>query len=104
MNPDEQKKMVAVEASHLVKDGTVIGIGTGSTVKYFIDELGKLVRSGMKLKGVPTSVDTAIRARQVGIEIDEHYSGIIDLDVDGADEIDPQGNLIKGGGGALLRE
>lgn len=103
-SPDEMKKVAATEALKLVKDGMVLGLGTGSTVKYFLDGLGEMVKKGTRITGVPTSEDTARIAREHGIHVDENFTGKIDLDVDGADEIDSQGNLIKGGGGALLRE
>ena len=82
-----------------------LGLGTGSTAKHFVDLLGEKVRAGLKVIGVPTSEATRTQAEQCGIplttldEVDR-----LDLTVDGADEIDPALNLIKGGGGALLRE
>lgn len=104
ISSEELKKLAATEALKLVRDGMVLGLGTGSTVKHFLDGLSVLVSRGFKITGVPTSRETARIARNYGIEIDEDFSGLIDLDVDGADEVDPEGNLIKGGGGALLRE
>lgn len=101
---DSLKREAAMESLKFVEDGMVLGLGTGSTVRYLLDGLSELVKQGLKIKGVPTSKDTARRARELGIDVDENFSGIIDLDIDGADEIDSQGNLIKGGGGALLRE
>lgn len=98
------KKAAAEEALKLVKDGMILGLGTGSTVKFFLEGLSGLVRNGIKVKGVPTSKETARLGRELGIDIDENYAGEIDLDVDGADEVDSNGHLIKGGGGALLRE
>ncbi len=103
-NGDDLKKAAAMEALKLVSDGMVLGLGTGSTVRFFLDGLSKMVQNGLKVKGVPTSYETAILGRELGIDIDESYSGELDLDVDGADEADPSGHLIKGGGGALLRE
>lgn len=82
-----------------------IGIGSGSTVLYFIEALGEKVRNGFNCKGVPTSLQTLSLARQHGIpmlELNEVEK--IDIDIDGADEIDEQFCLIKGGGGALLQE
>ena len=82
-----------------------LGLGTGSTAKHFVDLLGEKVRAGMKVIGVPTSEATRAQALACGIplttldEIDH-----LDLTIDGADEVDPALNLIKGGGGALLRE
>lgn len=98
------KKTAALESLKSVKDGMVLGLGTGSTVVHLLDGLAKLVKKGVKVTGVPTSKETARRARELGISIDENFTGIIDLDIDGADEIDKAGNMIKGGGGALLRE
>ena len=82
-----------------------LGLGTGSTAKHFVDLLGEKVRAGMRVIGVPTSEATRAQAEQCGIalttldDVDR-----LDLTVDGADEVDPALNLIKGGGGALLRE
>lgn len=106
MNADveSQKKSAALEALKLVKDGMVLGLGTGSTVRYFLEGLSILVTKGYNITGIPTSKETARLARNLGISVDENSMGRIDLDVDGADEIDSSGNLIKGGGGALLRE
>lgn len=101
---ESQKKSAANEALRLVKDGMVLGLGTGSTVKYFLEGLSLLVARGLDVVGVPTSKETARIARNMGITVDENHIGSIDLDVDGADEVDADGNLIKGGGGALLRE
>lgn len=101
---EELKKMAARESLKLVRDGMVLGLGTGSTVSYLLDGLCELMGQGINITGVPTSRDTARRASDMGIKIDENFSGTIDLDIDGADEIDSLGSLIKGGGGALLRE
>lgn len=103
-NAESLKKVAALESLKLVKDGMVLGLGTGSTVKFFLEGLSTLVAKGFKITGVPTSRETATLARNFGIDVDEDFSGNIDLDIDGADEIDSSGNLIKGGGGALLRE
>lgn len=103
-NGDSLKRAAAEEALKLVEDGMVLGLGTGSTVKFFLEGLSKKVKAGLKVKGIPTSKETARMGRELGIEIDESYSGELDLDVDGADEADSRGHLIKGGGGALLRE
>ncbi len=104
VNQDELKKMAATEALKYIKSGMSVGLGTGSTVKFFLEGLSLLVKDGMKITGVPTSVETARIARTLGITFNDEFTGKIDIDVDGADEIDPSGNLIKGGGGALLRE
>jgi ribose 5-phosphate isomerase A len=105
VNMDELKRQAAAHALTQVRDGMKLGLGTGSTAKHFVDLLGEKVRAGLNVVGVPTSEATRIQAEQCGIplttldEIDR-----LDLTVDGADEIDPAFNLIKGGGGALLRE
>src|SRR5437868_14763739 len=102
---DEMKRQAAARALEEVRDGMRLGLGTGSTAKHFVELLGEKVRAGMKVIGVPTSEATRADAVRCGItlttldDIDR-----LDLTVDGADEIDPLLNLIKGGGGALLRE
>ena len=99
------KRQAAARALEEVRDGMRLGLGTGSTAKHFVDLLGEKVRAGLKVVGVPTSEATRAQAEQCGIalttldDIDR-----LDLTVDGADEIDHALNLIKGGGGALLRE
>lgn len=98
------KKIAAMESIKMVEDGMILGLGTGSTVRYLLDGIADLVKNGYKLVGVPTSKETAGHAVELGIPVDENFAGTIDLDIDGADEIDVNGNLIKGGGGALLRE
>ena len=82
----------------------LLGLGSGSTAKYFTEGVGRLVASGMKLRCVPSSRATAEMAAELGIPIVQELVGEIDLAVDGADEVDPALNLIKGRGGALLRE
>src|SRR6195256_5404640 len=102
---DELKRQAAARALEYVRDGMKLGLGTGSTAKHFVELLGERVRAGLKVIGVPTSEATRADAVRCGIalttldEIDR-----LDLTVDGADEVDPDLNLIKGGGGALLRE
>jgi ribose 5-phosphate isomerase A len=99
---DRQKRAAAAEAMKLVKPGMTLGLGTGSTAAHFIDLLS---RAGFAVAGVPTSEETRRRAEGAGVEIiDADETTIIDLAIDGADEIDGRRNLIKGGGGALLRE
>jgi ribose 5-phosphate isomerase A len=100
-----EKKEVGEKAVDYVKDGMVIGLGTGSTVFYTISMLGKLVQQGLSIKGIPTSKKTEKLAIEVGIPlISFNQIEKIDLAIDGADEVDSNLNLIKGGGGALLRE
>ena len=102
---DQLKKAAALKASEFVRDGMVVGLGTGSTAKHLLVALGEQVRAGMKLRGVPTSQETAALAKQAGIPlIDAENRWEIDVAIDGADQVDPHFNLIKGGGGALLKE
>ena len=102
---DQLKKAAALKAVGFVRAGMVVGLGTGSTAKHVVAALGELVRDGMKLRGVPTSQETAMLARQAGITlIDSDNRWTIDVAIDGADQVDPMFNLIKGGGGALLKE
>ena len=102
---EKEKEASGRAAARLVRDGDVVGLGTGSTAYFAIIALGERVKEGLKIVGIPTSSQTADLARAVGIPLatlDEHPE--IDITIDGADEVDPKLNLIKGGGGALLRE
>ena len=101
---EELKRAAAEKALELVRDGMLLGLGSGSTVRYFTEGVGRLVADGMKVRGVPTSRETAELAAEVGIPILTELVGEIDLAVDGADEVDAALNLIKGRGGALFRE
>ncbi|HEY6117998.1 MAG TPA: ribose-5-phosphate isomerase RpiA [Candidatus Dormibacteraeota bacterium] len=101
---DDLKRAAADKALELVQDGMLVGLGSGSTARYFTEGVGRLVADGMKVRGVPTSRDTAELAARSGIPIVTELVGQIDLAVDGADEVDPSLNLIKGRGGALFRE
>lgn len=102
---DTFKRAAALKAVDYVKDGMVVGLGTGSTAKHMVIALGEKVRAGMTLRGVPTSQETATLAKQYGITlIDQDNRWVIDVAIDGADQVDPAFNLIKGGGGALLKE
>lgn len=99
------KKLTGEKATEYIEDGMIIGLGTGSTAYYAIKKVGELVRNGLKVKAVPTSKETAELAAEEGIELVELADvESLDLTIDGADEVDPDFNLIKGGGGALLRE
>lgn len=102
----EQEKEAAARASlQFIKDGQVVGLGTGSTAAYFIKLLGEKVKNGLHIRGIPTSVRSRELALSLGIPLttlDECQE--IAVTVDGADEVDPQLRLIKGGGGAMLRE
>jgi ribose 5-phosphate isomerase A len=102
---DVEKEAAARASLRFVRDGNVVGLGTGSTAAYAVRFLGEQVRAGLKIHGIPTSVHTKELATSLGIPLttlDEDQQ--IDVDIDGADEFDPQLHLIKGGGGALLRE
>lgn len=102
---DQEKQAAAREAVKLIEPGSIVGLGSGSTATHAIRFLAERVRDGLKITGVPTSQKTKHLAEQLGIPLttlEDHPQ--IDIDIDGADEIDPQLNLIKGGGGALLRE
>lgn len=101
---DDLKRAAAEKALELVRDGMLLGLGSGTTVRYFTEGVGRLVADGMKVRGVPTSRATAELAAANGIAVLEEIVGQIDLAVDGADEVDGALNLIKGAGGALFRE
>jgi ribose 5-phosphate isomerase A len=101
---EAQKQAAAERALELVKPGTIIGLGTGSTARYFIEGLARKVRNGLRVQAVATSVETRAQAEAGGIPLTDRVDGSLDLAVDGADEIDPAVNCVKGRGGALLRE
>jgi len=99
------KKQVGYEAAKYVKDGMIVGLGTGSTAKYAVEAIGKMVANGLQIKAVPTSKATAKQARELGITLlDINEVEYIDVVIDGVDEIDPEFNATKGGGAALFRE
>lgn len=105
MTADEQKKAVGYAAMDYVKDGMKVGLGTGSTAAWFVKAIAEAVKDGMKLTLVSTSVQTTVLAQSLGLVIrDINDVGTLDVCVDGADEIGDGLALIKGGGGALLRE
>jgi ribose 5-phosphate isomerase A len=102
---DASKKRAADNALDLIRDGHVVGLGTGSTAKFAIEGLGRLIREGLSVRGVPTSTATERMAREVGIPlVDLNEAVTVDITLDGADEIDADFNMIKGGGGALTRK
>jgi ribose 5-phosphate isomerase A len=101
---EAQKQAAAERALELIRPGTIIGLGTGSTARYFIEALAGKVRNGLKIQTVATSAESRTQAEAGGIPIIERVDGSLDLAVDGADEIDPAVNCVKGRGGALLRE
>lgn len=105
MANDREKEAAARASLRFVRDGDIVGLGTGSTAAYAVRFLGEQVRAGLKIRGIPTSVHTQELAARLGIPLttlDEIQQ--IDVTIDGADEVDPGLRLIKGGGGALLRE
>lgn len=105
MANDQEKEAAARASLKFIQDGQVVGLGSGSTATHFIRLLGAEVKNGLRIRGIPTSQRSDELARSLGIPIitfDECQT--IDVTVDGADEVDPQLRLIKGGGGALLRE
>src|SRR2546423_7254290 len=101
---EAQKQAAAERALQLVKPGTIVGLGTGSTARYFIEGLAARVRHGLTVQAVVTSLESRALAEAGGIPITDRADGSLDLAVDGADEIDPAVNCVKGRGGALLRE
>ena len=101
------KKEAAIQAVEFLQSGMVIGLGSGSTVQYALKEIGNRISAGVlkSVVGIPTSNKTAAIAQEMGIPLaalDDFP--VVDVTIDGADEVDPELNLIKGGGGALLRE
>lgn len=105
MSQDRAKRNAAEEAVKFVKDGMIVGLGTGSTAKIVVDLIGEKLSKDFKIKGMPTSIKTKQQAEKLGIElINIDDQDVIDLAIDGADEVAPDMSLIKGLGGALLRE
>jgi len=105
MDPELSKKSAAAKALEYVEDGMVLGLGTGSTANYFIEFLSKKIKEeNLKIVGIPTSKRTQELATRLGIKLSTLEQHQPDLDVDGADQIDAEFNLIKGGGGAHTRE
>ena len=105
MNNDAYKRAAAARAVEFVRQGMRLGLGTGSTAKHFVELIGERVRAGLDVVAVPTSEATLADAKRCGIALTTlDDTPQLDLTVDGADEIAPDLSLIKGGGGALLRE
>ncbi len=105
MTQDQSKLLAAKRATDLISDGMKVGLGTGTTSTFFIKELGKRVRSGLRITAIATSAESAKLATEQGIDLTNFDdSPVLDVNVDGADEIGPGLSLIKGGHGALLRE
>ena len=105
LDVEAQKRAAAEAAVALVKEGNIVGLGTGSTAKYAILKLGDMAEDGFEVRGVPTSMATANLAKEHGIALTslEEFPEI-DITIDGADEVDPDLDMIKGMGGALFRE
>src|SRR5262245_56211695 len=102
---EELKRQAAVAALEGIKDGMIVGLGSGSTASLFIRELGARVKAGLKVKGIPSSEDSGRLAEELGIpltNLQDHP--VIDVTVDGADEVSESLDLTKGLGGALVRE
>lgn len=105
MSTEHLKKIAAEKATEEIREGVVVGLGTGSTVYYALLKIGSMVRNGLNIIGVPTSSDTEKIATEQGIPLSTLAAHpIIELTIDGADEVDVHLNLIKGGGAALVRE
>lgn len=105
MSTDAVKKAVGYKAAELVENGMRIGLGTGTTAFYFIEKLGQRCREGLKVHAAASSTGSLEQAKKEGIPLlDIDTTTSLDLTVDGADEIDPKKRMIKGGGGALVRE
>jgi len=105
MDQGALKKMAADAAVEYVKDGQIVGLGTGSTFRYVVAKLAERIKKGLRIRGVATSLETARLAKEAGISLlADDAEWVVDLALDGADQVDPRLNLIKGGGGALLKE
>ncbi len=106
MDPrDHAKELAAQKALEFIQDGMIVGLGSGSTATHFIKLLGARVQQGLRVRGIPSSKNSEILAKSLAIPIiDFQQTSTIDVTIDGADEIAPGLALIKGGGGALLRE
>ncbi|KAJ0830871.1 putative ribose-5-phosphate isomerase [Helianthus annuus] len=107
LTQDDLKKIAAYKAVEFVESGMVLGLGTGSTAKHAIDRIGELLHQGKltNIIGIPTSKKTHEQALSLGIPLsDLETHPVLDLAIDGADEVDPHMNLVKGRGGSLLRE
>ncbi|MDD1716427.1 MAG: ribose-5-phosphate isomerase RpiA [Methanolinea sp.] len=104
-SPDHAKRLAGIRAADMVEDGMVVGLGTGSTVFFAMERLSERISAGLEFTGIPTSFQAAIRARELSIplsDLDAHP--LLDLALDGADQVDPHRRLIKGRGAALTRE
>lgn len=102
---NDPKAIAGTYAANLVQDGMIVGLGTGSTSRFAILRLGERVKEGLQITAIPTSEASAQLARELGITlVDFEHTHHLDITIDGADEIDEHFYMVKGGGGALLRE
>jgi ribose 5-phosphate isomerase A len=104
---DLYKKQAAEKATEYLQDGMIVGLGSGSTANFAIQRVAELLKNGQlnNIRAIPSSLSSEKKARQLGIPLTDFTQHTeIDITIDGADEVDPRLNLIKGGGGALLRE
>ncbi|MDG5472242.1 ribose-5-phosphate isomerase RpiA [Jeotgalibacillus sp. ET6] len=102
---DRYKQNAGEKAASFVQDGMIVGLGSGSTMYWMIKKLGEMVHNGLTIQGIPTSLQTEKWAKEFGVPLTSFAQNpVIDLAIDGADEIDPEFRLIKGGGGSLVRE
>ncbi len=102
---EQEKRLAAAKGVEFIEDGMRVGLGSGSTASYFVGLLGERVRNGLRIQAIPTSLRTQSQARKAGIPLTSFAEiRCLDVTIDGADEIDGELNLIKGGGGALLWE
>jgi ribose 5-phosphate isomerase A len=105
MANDQEKELAARESLKFLRDGQIVGLGSGSTAAYAVQYIGEKVKAGLKIRGIPTSESTQALAISLGIQLTTlEEEPEIDVTIDGADEFNPQLQLIKGGGGKLLRE
>lgn len=101
----DAKKNAAEKAAGLVREGMTVGLGSGSTANYAIEKIGERMKQGLKIRAVATSIKSENLARSLGIPVlDPQDIDTVEIALDGADEVDKKGNLMKGGGGSLLRE
>jgi len=99
------KKLAAEKAVDYIEDNMIVGLGTGSTIEFTLKKLGEMIKDGLNIKGIPTSLRTKKSATNYGIPLTDFKENVeIDVTIDGADEVDSNLYLIKGGGGALARE
>src|SRR3989454_5580286 len=99
MDQGTLKKMAADAAVEYVRDGQIVGLGTGSTVRYVVAKLAERIKKGLRIQGVATSLETARLAHEAGIPLlADDAEWVVDLALDGADQVDPRLNLVKGGG------